>query len=300
MERPTKLLWGRLTHTIRQALRRARAAMLRQRSERRASRRHRSLDWQTTEEHTGVWLSPARGMVLYGVLFVVALAFTQLLRSRVSHLFFWFMLLLLPVMLLYTLIARAALKVYLETERTDVEKEQSCPYELRLINAAPLAYPFVDAVLRVPRADAVRTTLVRMRVSLPPLSSCSMRNEVRFRFRGTYEIGIQCFYVYDFFRIWRVRVDVDEYHNVLVLPRRCQPDGDGSVARSDMAQTVTQTPFCYDRSEVRDVRDYRPGDPLKDVHWKLSSKSEELLVRDFSGGSSDRTILYCDLSARYP
>ncbi len=239
-------------------------------------------------------------MIGYGTLFVVALLFTQLLRSRVSHLFFWFMLLMLPAMLLYTLLARASLKVYLDTERADVEKGQPCPYELRLINSSPLAYPFVDALLRLPRADAVRTVLVRVRASLPPLASCSIRNEARFRFRGTYEIGIKCFYVYDFFRIWRLRVDVEEYHNVLVLPRRCQLNAEGSVARSDMAQAVTQTPFCYDRSEVRDVREYRLGDAIRDVHWKLSSKAEELLVRDFSGGSSDRTIIYCDLSARYP
>lgn len=270
------------------------------RSRRTAAPARRSLDWQADDKDTGAWLKPARGMIGYGVLFVVALLFTQLLRSRVSHLFFWFMLLLLPVLLLYTLIARTALKVYLDTERSDVEKGEPCPYELRIINASPLAYPFVEALVRVPRADAVRTMSARMRTSLPPLGSCSLRNEVRFRFRGTYEIGVKCFYVYDFFRIWCVRVDVDEYHNVLVLPRRRQLSGETGVARSDMAQTVTQTPFCYDRSEVRDVREYRLGDAIRDVHWKLSSKAEELLVRDYSGGSSDRTILYCDLSARYP
>lgn len=29
-----------------------------------------------------------------------------------------------------------------------------------------------------------------------------------------------------------------------------------------------------------EIRDYRPGDPLRAVHWKLSSKQDELLVRE--------------------
>ena len=32
--------------------------------------------------------------------------------------------------------------------------------------------------------------------------------------------------------------------------------------------------------EDYDLRDYRPGDPLRSVHWKLSSKRDELVVRE--------------------
>lgn len=33
-------------------------------------------------------------------------------------------------------------------------------------------------------------------------------------------------------------------------------------------------------SEQHDHRSYRPGDPVKDIHWKLSLKTEELVVRE--------------------
>ena len=262
---------------------------------------HTELDWTEQRKDKKLpLLSFSRGIVWYVVLFVAALLFTQILRSRASNLFFWFMLLLLPALLLYTLTARRALKVYLYTEYSTVEKLQPCPYEFRIINGGIFSYPFVDAIVRVPRDDAVRTSLRRVRMSLPPLASYSIANNVTFRFRGTYEIGVSCFYVYDFFRIVRMRVDVEEYHNVLVLPRKQMLQGEGAVAVSDTAQKQTRSPYAFDRVEVLDVRDYRMGDALKDVHWKLSSKAEELLVRDYSSGASSRTIIYCDLSACYP
>ena len=263
--------------------------------------RHRTLDWTDQEQaDTGPTLTLTKGAVWYAVLFVGSLLFTQILRSRVSNIFFWFVLLLFPLSLLYTAAARLALKAYLYTEHSTVEKMQPCPYEFRIINSSIFAFPFVDALLRLPRYDAVRTSRKTVRLSLPPLATYSVANEVTFRFRGTYEIGVSCFYVYDFFRMIRVRVDIEEYHNVLVLPRKGVMEDGRALAASDMSNRQTRSPYTFDRLEVLDVRDYRLGDALKDIHWKLSSKTEDLLVRDYSSGASNRTIIYCDLAATFP
>lgn len=263
--------------------------------------RHRTLDWtEEQKEKRGPVIKLCRGFAWYLLLLVFAVLFTQVLRSRVSNMFFWFVLLVMPALLLYALTARAALRVYLYTEYSTVNKMQACPYEIRIINGGILAYPFVDALVRVPRHDAVRTTRRLARLSLQPLAVYSIAGEVTFRHRGTYELGVCCFYVYDFFHMFRIRVDVDDYHSVLVLPRKRLLGGEGAVAVSDTVQTQTKSPFSFDRLELLDVRDYRMGDALRDVHWKLSSKAEELLVKDYSSGASAKTIVYCDLAACYP
>lgn len=302
---PHNDVWGRARYNVRRAWRRVVAFVRRGQawfaSRRRRRPQHRTLDWtEEREQSRGRSLTLTRGAAWYGLLFLGTLLFTQVLRSRASNIFFWFVFLLFPLSLIYTVIARASLKAYLYTELSTVEKMQPCPYELRIINSSIFAYPFVEAVMRLPRKDAVRTSRKTVRLSLPPLATYSVANEVTFRFRGTYEIGVSCFYVYDFFRMIRVRVDVEEYHNVLVLPRRGIMDGGQAVAASDMSNQLTRSPYAFDRLEVLDVRDYRMGDALKDIHWKLSSKAEELLVRDYSSGASNQTIVYCDLSATYP
>lgn len=48
-----------------------------------------------------------------------------------------------------------------------------------------------------------------------------------------------------------------------------------------------------DVTEVFDIRDYRPGDTPRSIHWKLSSKLDNLVVREFSFPSNyDTLILY--------
>ena len=45
-----------------------------------------------------------------------------------------------------------------------------------------------------------------------------------------------------------------------------------------------------------DIRDYRPGDPLKKVHWKLSLRKGELLVRKFDEPILKEVLVLMDCS----
>lgn len=50
-------------------------------------------------------------------------------------------------------------------------------------------------------------------------------------------------------------------------------------------QGTRPSPFSASRmgpGEDYDLRDYRPGDPMRSVHWKLSSKWDQLIVRERS------------------
>ena len=169
-----------------------------------------------------------------------------------------------------------------------------------MTNSSPLAFPFVDAILSLPRGDAVRTEEKVVRLSMAPMSSYRVNNTVKFRFRGTYAVGVSCFYVYDFFRIFRLRVEVGCFESIYVMPRKRIGQGSGAVAIADMTTQTTKSPYTYERLEISDIRDYRLGDSLKSVHWKLSSKSEELIVRDYSSGVSNRAVIFCDMAAHFP
>ena len=49
-----------------------------------------------------------------------------------------------------------------------------------------------------------------------------------------------------------------------------------------------------DFSEIGQVREYIPGDSLKDIHWKLSAKKEALMVKERLQMSSQKLqIVFC-------
>ena len=51
----------------------------------------------------------------------------------------------------------------------------------------------------------------------------------------------------------------------------------------------------YDPSETFRVREYVPGDPIRQIHWKLSEKTDALLVRDLGLPIVSRLLFLLDL-----
>ncbi len=238
--------------------------------------------------------------IVYIVIFVAALIFTQALRSKASNIFFAFVFFLPWAMLIYALTARSTLKTYMLSDSATIIKLEPYTYRLRIINESIFPYPFIDAIMRLPQKNSVRCTDRSVSLAMSPLASYTISNTVKFRYRGTYEIGVSCLYVYDFFRMLRVRVDVGMFDTVSVLPRRLIMGEGEESAVSDSARESKKDPNSYEKIEISDIREYVTGDPLKSIHWKLSSKAEDFLVCDYDTGSSKKTLLFCDLSARFP
>ena len=53
-----------------------------------------------------------------------------------------------------------------------------------------------------------------------------------------------------------------------------------------------------DVSETFDLREYQKGDSIRTVHWKLSGKTDDLLVREFSRPANYNTILLFEFHRR--
>lgn len=48
--------------------------------------------------------------------------------------------------------------------------------------------------------------------------------------------------------------------------------------------------------EIKDIREYRPGDRLLNIHWKMSAKKDELLVKEMSERASRVMVLIPEIS----
>ena len=74
----------------------------------------------------------------------------------------------------------------------------------------------------------------------------------------------------------RIRGSAD----LLVLPVRVTPQRPPELAGQEQQGNTLRPRPGGGPGEDYDLRDYRPGDPMKTVHWKLSTKREELVVRE--------------------
>ena len=75
------------------------------------------------------------------------------------------------------------------------------------------------------------------------------------------------------------------------IPAQCRPVEipEGKGTRPSSKNASRRSP-----GEDYDLREYRPGDPLRSVHWKLSSKWDELIVREREETVSPLPLLTLD------
>ena len=84
--------------------------------------------------------------------------------------------------------------------------------------------------------------------------------------------------VYDFLGLFHLRIRTPRLEPMVILPISLIPDPMPDLERFLDRQLKPKPGGGY--SEIYDHRPYRPGDPVKGIHWKLSLKSEELIVRE--------------------
>ena len=99
------------------------------------------------------------------------------------------------------------------------------------------------------------------------------------------EIMVRCqeAYVYDLLGLFKVPITTFGEMTTVIYPQKVQMHVEMSkdIYGRPREEGQIQNRRGNDPSEMFDIREYVPGDDIRAVHWKLSSKFDELVVREF-------------------
>ncbi len=236
--------------------------------------------------------------LLYPLFFVLSLIFAQLLRRPVSHMLFVFVLLLPIASILWLIAARICIRTAFRPSETTVGKHSTVRFYASVTNICPLPFAFVTARMSLPDKRGVRCEAKDITLSLLPFCTCRMEEIAEFAYRGKYHVGIECLYVYDLFHAICIRIPCHSSADICVLARRLElPRRTDSRVSPDGTRTVGG--FGGDGVDTADIRLYEAGDSVRHIHWKLSSKSEELIVKDITRAEGTDVTVICDLEPHY-
>jgi uncharacterized protein (DUF58 family) len=116
---------------------------------------------------------------------------------------------------------------------------------------------------------------------------------------GCYEFTVKKLRVYDMTGLIHLDIRQKSFGRILVLPEiREIPVHLGEDTRNFFgdAETYDELRPGYDPAETFDVRQFRDGDRLQSIHWKLSVKLDDLVVRERSLPKGCPVVLFLDAS----
>jgi hypothetical protein len=132
------------------------------------------------------------------------------------------------------------------------------------------------------------------------LSSGEKKNfsfKVKFDHLGTYEVGISSVRIYDLFGIFYLTYNNSNKSNITVQPHAVTVD---TLDFSDVNGTQNSLSTAKSKIESNDyssTRQYVIGDPIKNIHWKISAHSRDYMVRLFESYASVGITIYTDFEA---
>lgn len=167
-----------------------------------------------------------------------------------------------------------------------------------LLIHAPLGLPLSRLSLRLTERNLFTGAEKRQKLSLTGVSGGEpITRPADAAHCGLLELRAEKVRVLDYLGLFALRRPAPEPARLLVCPIPAEsrpihiPDGVGVRPSPNSATRRGPGDDC-------DLRDYRPGDPLRSVHWKLSSKWDELIVRERAETLTPLPLLTFDRSGK--
>lgn len=132
-----------------------------------------------------------------------------------------------------------------------------------------------------------------LNVELP--SSSSVKHMLLTEHCCAIRCSVKSAFAYDALGLFRIRLRPVNDTVICVLPKPQQPE---SLPGYSLAvHRIYMPKYGGGFAEVHDMRAYRPGDSMRDIHWKLSAKTDSLVVREPQRPIYSSVVITIDLEA---
>ncbi len=236
------------------------------------------------------------GLAVYAVTLFLLILLAQIVVEPFTHALVLLCLCMPIPSILLLLIAMPFVSVGAKVGVATAVRNERGTVCVNIRNGAVLPISTAEVVCRVPDEKGGRGVIgLKKKISLTPFSLVTVKAEPIARRRGRYEVGVKEVWLYDLLHLIKIRKRINGAYTLAVLPRlnECGTDlpDDGS-----MEEDSSVTYDVFSSYDYGDVRDYRAGDAMKRIHWKLSSKNDELQVRKSVAQNESYTCIVCDRS----
>lgn len=114
---------------------------------------------------------------------------------------------------------------------------------------------------------------------------------------GVVGISIDKIKIYDYMKLFAFKIPFKYENEVYIFPQSSSSAMDLGGLKTDDDEGVGDmiaSSFDKSRENVIDLREYRQGDHIKSIHWKLSARMDELMVKEYDELISAKILLFID------
>lgn len=189
------------------------------------------------------------------------------------------------IALVMVIILKVGVKIRFEEENSVSERTQKYPVRLIIENKTFIPLTRCKIIVQIISGSSKKVRKIKIK------SFCAARTN------ETCEFWVDCpdceivsmkikkAYIYDIFNIFCIWSRFNSANMLIVMPHLPDLDVMGKMAyviNNEESMVYSDKKPGDDPTEIFAIRGYNGGDKIRNIHWKLSSKKDNLMVKDYS------------------
>ncbi len=222
------------------------------------------------------------------------------LNSLTGYLPIFFLGLLLLLSGIYMLVLTRSISCQGMSLTASCRRTEEQEFCMTVKNRSPLICPVAVAQITMCNLISQGGTDTELPLSLGPFEKREFRFDVTFAHLGEYQVGINSVEVTGLLGLLTKRLPGGGIQTVQVTPRRCHPSQLALTRIVENENSQARTSVLLDGMDYTGVREYTPGDPMKNIHWKLSAHTSGYMTKQMEiYGSSGVDVILDLVSPRW-
>lgn len=238
-----------------------------------------------------------KNKLIYLALIVASCVFFILYRDRLALILFLSVLVITFFLFLSALIMRICVRISVECKQKVVFSENKVVVNVGINNYSFL--PITQVLINAQYKNNLLSNSDKGKISFfaNPFSKNKYEVELTSKHYGNVEVYFKDAKITDYFGVFSFKVKINKSFTLSFMPKRYEIDASLRQNMYTLSEATTYSKYKPgdDPSEIFAIRDYIDGDKLNRIHWKLSSKQEKFMVKDYSLPISEAVLLYPEL-----
>lgn len=188
------------------------------------------------------------------------------------------------------------LTVLLASKAYTADKPATLPLLVTICNESPIPFSHFEITLHVSSFFYKKES--REKLVLPAYANKRSTNAfpIHYEKSGCYQAKVLEIATYDFLQLFYFSKPCEARCEVQIMPRATGEVTYHSAIYGEGFDEYEETSLKGNvSSNVTDVREYRPGDRFQKIHWKLSARTEQLMVKENEATTSNRFVVLTEL-----
>lgn len=227
------------------------------------------------------------------ILFTILLAYALLVGGTMPYFLLYTYSLFLLIPLIHILIILAKLEIDIKLPDGALYAGDQINIDYKIDNNTFFHIPYLEIHSHIAK-EITKRMPEKIVKSLKPHELYVYSETINLNRRGYYEMGSVEVVISDVFGIFSLEKTYSSRASLLVYPEAIKLSYFPINSVEQMGELPIEDMLFQDRSRIDNLREFREGDSIKSIHWKLSAKLDDLIIKEYEKRGDAKVAIFVD------